>query len=613
MYTFSLPLLLLVLSSTVNVAQSELRGTASTSASASRSVWDKEKHDKKMKEAKSQEDTQAVTNNCVDEPNWYWDEDKQLTCDSVSVGFCESLKDHWYQGKNVYSACCACNGGISSSSSSSTNNDYTNGSTHSTTTSSPSSSGSGFSTSTTSKDQCIDEPNWFINEGVKCSAITSYQLCAALESNWYDGKNVYSACCVCGGGIHEAKDDTRPNTNSNSNSNSSHSTQQSNKNSFSSKNQKSNEETNNNNSHSNHDSSSNHNNNSSSKHNHDSSGSSNHDSNSSHNNNSSHDNNSSSHDSSNNSSGSSNSSHNNSNNSNQVCIDDKNFETVDSNDGTWSGKTCNNVNDNPEVWCDFLFEYSNNQGHSVKDACCACGGGSYDAIGDGDITGNDSNNNDTDDNTDENADENTDENMDENTDENADENTDENMDENTDENGDENTDENTDEDTDANFDTEDNDNSPEDSTDTSASNSGDTGEHADAKIPATTVTPATQSPTIDMDFMEKEKIIAEEEEQEIMNIIENTTAEVIAGIFAFLSIAFMLFTAAQLLENPNGLCASCCRLTLKTVRLFVKFFCCIPLSFLCGTKYDEYTPSDPLDKSTFLEAEEYTKDLEPIT
>lgn len=78
---------------------------------------------------------------------------------------------------------------------------------------------------------------------------------------------------------------------------------------------------------------------------------------------------------------------------------------------------------------------------------------------------------------------------------------------------------------------------------------------------------------------------------------------------AVLAIVGMLLTAQQILTNPDGLCASFCRLSLSCMSLFIGF-CCLPCRMICGYKYKGYTGSDPNNKAVFLQAETYTNDLE---
>ena len=53
--------------------------------------------------------------------------------------------------------------------------------------------------------QCADEPNWYwnVNEGWGCAQM-SESFCSDVDHIFYLGKNVDTACCVCGGGNHIA-------------------------------------------------------------------------------------------------------------------------------------------------------------------------------------------------------------------------------------------------------------------------------------------------------------------------------------------------------------------------------------------------------------------------
>eukprot|EP01083_Nonionella_stella_P237329 832681_1 len=122
-----------------------------------------------------------------------------------------------------------------------------------------------------------------------------------------------------------------------------------------------------------------------------------------------------------------------------------------------------------------------------------------------------------------------------------------------------------------------------------------------------TKSPTSQPTTSPTTMSWGEKIAAEK--QEIRDIATNNTADVMAGVIAFLGIVGMLITAWQLFENPDGLCASCCRLSLKVSAFLLKIMC-LPCKLCCG-RYSGYTTSDPKNRTVFLEkAEEYTNDLE---
>uniref|UniRef100_A0A7S3QBI5 Uncharacterized protein n=1 Tax=Chaetoceros debilis TaxID=122233 RepID=A0A7S3QBI5_9STRA len=122
-----------------------------------------------------------------------------------------------------------------------------------------------------------------------------------------------------------------------------------------------------------------------------------------------------------------------------------------------------------------------------------------------------------------------------------------------------------------------------------------------------TKSPTPQPTTSPTTMSWGEKIVAEE--QEIKDIATNNTADVMAGVIAFFGIVGMLLTAWQLFENPDGLCASCCRLSLKISAFLLKIMC-VPCK-LCFGRYSGYTGSDPNNRTVFLEkAELYTNDLE---
>ena len=51
--------------------------------------------------------------------------------------------------------------------------------------------------------ECVDEPGWLWNVplGYGCESL-SFSFCDDVDDIWYNGKNSYLACCVCGGGAH---------------------------------------------------------------------------------------------------------------------------------------------------------------------------------------------------------------------------------------------------------------------------------------------------------------------------------------------------------------------------------------------------------------------------
>lgn len=121
--------------------------------------------------------------------------------------------------------------------------------------------------------------------------------------------------------------------------------------------------------------------------------------------------------------------------------------------------------------------------------------------------------------------------------------------------------------------------------------------------------PPTIAPTRTPTFMPTSEAWADkvkDEEERLKALAEDRTAEVVAGVIAVLGIIGMLLTAYQLFENPDGLCASCCRLSLKISTFLLKVIC-LPCRLCCG-RYSGYHTSDPENRTVFVE--EYTNDLE---
>lgn len=121
--------------------------------------------------------------------------------------------------------------------------------------------------------------------------------------------------------------------------------------------------------------------------------------------------------------------------------------------------------------------------------------------------------------------------------------------------------------------------------------------------------PPTIAPTRTPTFMPTSEAWADkvkDEEERLKALAEDRTAEVVAGVIAVLGIIGMLLTAYQLFENPDGLCASCCRLSLKISTFLLKVIC-LPCRLCCG-RYSGYHTSNPENRAVFVE--EYTNDLE---
>jgi hypothetical protein len=97
-----------------------------------------------------------------------------------------------------------------------------------------------------------------------------------------------------------------------------------------------------------------------------------------------------------------------------------------------------------------------------------------------------------------------------------------------------------------------------------------------------------------------------DETERIKVLASDRTAESFAVAITFLGIIGMLVTAHNLFENPDGLCANFCRLSLKIASLILKLVC-FPCRLCCG-KYSGYSTSDPKNRTLFVE--EYTNDLE---
>ena len=135
-----------------------------------------------------------------------------LTCQQIATAnsdsWCDAImaqSNSTYLGKSVVEACCACQG-----------------STYTTTypSSSPSDKPS-FSNSPTVEPipssqptDCIDEPGFLFydgeNDDIRLGCIDlivnlDEDMCKRFENIDFNGKTVLSACCICGGGIHQSR------------------------------------------------------------------------------------------------------------------------------------------------------------------------------------------------------------------------------------------------------------------------------------------------------------------------------------------------------------------------------------------------------------------------
>jgi len=78
-----------------------------------------------------------------------------------------------------------------------------------------------------------------------------------------------------------------------------------------------------------------------------------------------------------------------------------------------------------------------------------------------------------------------------------------------------------------------------------------------------------------------------EKEEEILKKKQEVVAEEVGGISLLIGITFMIFTAYQMSENPDGVCASLCRLTFTLAGCFIKIILW-PFKKLCGHRFSGY-------------------------
>ena len=62
--------------------------------------------------------------------------------------------------------------------------------------------------------------------------------------------------------------------------------------------------------------------------------------------------------------------------SNTVCVNEPNWESFDPN-GMFSGKTCSDIAELSEFWCDYMSEFPSINDTTSNEACCVCGGGNH--------------------------------------------------------------------------------------------------------------------------------------------------------------------------------------------------------------------------------------------
>ena len=151
---------------------------------------------------------------CVDEMGWIVGGQSDyagMTCTQLSSevhDWCNAVgnvTDHSYNGKGVKEACCACGGShyMSTYPSSTPSSKPSISSAPTTDSEAPSAAPS------SQPSVCVDTPGWEFEHGgasLGCSAIEEYpdDFCKRFQDIYFLGKNTFSACCTCGGGIHHS-------------------------------------------------------------------------------------------------------------------------------------------------------------------------------------------------------------------------------------------------------------------------------------------------------------------------------------------------------------------------------------------------------------------------
>ncbi|GFH44485.1 hypothetical protein CTEN210_00959 [Chaetoceros tenuissimus] len=131
---------------------------------------------------------------CVDDSNWYLQEDTGLGCESITEDMCNLFVDYVYNEKSLKDACCVCNGGAHVSMIPSL-----------------------VPTSQPSEEptHCVDDTNWSVGgssvySGMMCDDFANEVWSQTIKDTWCDtimalddsinmGKSIKDACCACGG------------------------------------------------------------------------------------------------------------------------------------------------------------------------------------------------------------------------------------------------------------------------------------------------------------------------------------------------------------------------------------------------------------------------------
>lgn len=95
------------------------------------------------------------------------------------------------------------------------------------------------------------------------------------------------------------------------------------------------------------------------------------------------------------------------------------------------------------------------------------------------------------------------------------------------------------------------------------------------------------------------------EEEELKRLAKDKTADILAILIAVFGLLGMILTAWQILENPDGLCTSCCRLVVKASSFLLKVMF-LPCKLCCNKSkgYNGTNAADP-NTSMFVGSEQF--------
>jgi len=127
------------------------------------------------------------------------------------------------------------------------------------------------------------------------------------------------------------------------------------------------------------------------------------------------------------------------------------------------------------------------------------------------------------------------------------------------------------------------------------------------------MTPITSSPTkspIKSSLTGDVNDFIDTEKNEIKSLASDRTADVLALLLGIFGLVGMIFTAWQIMENPDGLCTSCCRLVVKATGFLLKIVF-LPCRLCCIRKgYTGPNPNSPTNSAMFVTSDQFSNGVE---